>query len=116
MTAEQREQIRAVVLKTPKSPWEYWPFLLPVILLVVGTMIIVGLMAFYERKIPDLEVLFKNGKTIVPVWDSQLIREAVMTAIMSVTVTFWLFIYLARTAFRYGSLLKMAAKDLGMDS
>jgi len=98
MTSEQRNQIQAAVLKTPKTAWEYWPFLLPVILVVVGFVVVVALVFYFERKIPDLEVLFKHGKRTETVWDSQLLREAVMVTAMSITTTFLLFVYLARLA------------------
>ena len=115
MTAEQRTQIQAVVGKTPKTAWTYWPFLFPVLLVVVGVIVQIALVVYFERKIPDLEVLFKHGKRVETVWDSQLVREAVMVTSLSITVSFIFFIYLARLAFRYATLLKTAAKDLGID-
>ena len=115
MTSEQRTQIQAIVRNTPKSAWEYWPFLLPVIVFVVGVLVVTALVVYFERKLPDLEVLFKSGKRVEPVWDSQLVREAVMVTAMSITITFLTFIYLARLAFRYATLLKTAAKDLGIN-
>ncbi len=115
MNAEQRNQIQAIVRKTPKTVWTYWPFLFPVLVVVVGVIVQIAIVVYFERKVPDLEVLFKHGKRVEPVWDSQLVREAVMVTSLSITVTFLLFIYLARLAFRYATLLKTAAKDLGID-
>jgi hypothetical protein len=115
MTTDERERIRAAVSKTPKTVWEFWPFFVLIIFLVVGILVVGSLIFYFERRAPDLEMLFKNGKSIVRVWDSQMIREAVIVTAMSFVVTFMLFIYLARIAFKYATLLKMAAKELGID-
>jgi hypothetical protein len=64
---------------------------------------------------PELEVLFRRGTRIEPVWDSQLVQKAVLVTSLSITVTFMLFIFLARLAFRYATLLKTVAKDAGID-
>jgi hypothetical protein len=115
MTAEQRTQIQAAVRKTPKTIWAYWPFLLPVLVLLVGVVAQIVLVVYFKSKAPDLEVLFKRGTRIEPVWDSQLVQEAVLVTSLSVTATVMLFIFLARLAFRYATLLKAAAKDVGID-
>ena len=115
MSPDQRAQIQTVIRKTPKTIWAYWPFLLPIVIVVIGVAINVMLVVYFERKIPDLEVLFKDGNRIQPVWDSQLVCEAVMTTSMSITVTFLMFVYLARLSFRYATLLKATAKDIGLD-
>ncbi len=115
MTSEQRALIQAAIRKTPRTSWAYWPFLLPVLILVVGVAANIVLIAYFKSKVPDLEVLFKHGTKIEPVWDSQLVREVVLVTSMSITVTFLLFIFLARLAFRYATLLKAVAKEAGLD-
>ncbi len=115
MTAEQRTQIQAAIRETPKSVWAYWPFLLPVLIVVVGVAVQIVLVAYFKSKIPDLEVLFKRGTRIEPVLDSQLIKEVVLVTSLSITVSFMMFTFLARQAFRYAILLKAVAKDVGID-
>lgn len=115
MTTEQRAQIQTAIRKTPKTVWAYWPFLIPVLAVVVGVAVQIMLIAYFKSKIPGLEVLFKRGTRIEPVWDSQLIREAVLATALSITGAFMLFIFLARLAFRYATLLKAVAKDAGID-
>ena len=115
MTAEQRTQIQAAIRKTPKSYWVYWPFLFPVLVVVVGVAVQIGLIAYFKSRTPEMEVLFKHGTRVERVWDSQLIQEVVLVTALSITVTFMLFIFLARLAFKYVTLLKAVAKDLGID-
>ena len=114
MTGEETNQIRDVIHKSPRTIWGYWPFVFPILFLIVGVAIVVALVMYFERKAPDLQVLFKLGTKVEPVWDGQLIREAVMATALSVIMTFGLLAYLARTAFRQVSLLRAAAKDLGI--
>jgi hypothetical protein len=114
MTAEQRTQIQVAIRKAPKTVWAYWPFLLPVLVVVVGVAVQIVLVAYFKNKVPELEVLFKRGTKIEPVWDSQLVQEAVLVTSLSITVTFLMFIFLARLAFRYITLLKAVAKDAGI--
>lgn len=116
MTSEQRAQIQAAIRKTPRTVWAYWPFLFPVLIVVIGVAIQIVLVAYFKSKVPDLEVLLKHGTRIETMWDSQLFRKMVLVTSMSITVTFLLFIYLARLAFRYATLLKAVAKDAGLDA
>ncbi len=115
MTGEETNQIRDLIRKSPRTIWGYWPFVFPILILIVGVVIIVALVVYFERKAPDLQVLFKLGTREEPVWDSQLIREAVMTTVMSIIVTFGLLAFLAWTAFRLTRLLRAAAKELGIE-
>ncbi len=115
MTGEETNQIRDLIRKSPRTTWGYWPFVFPILFLVVGVAIIVALVVYFERKAPDLQVLFKLGTKVEPVGDSQLIREAVMVTAMSIVVTFGLLAFLARTAFRQINLLRAAARDLGIE-
>ena len=115
MTAEQRTQIQAAIRNTPKTLWAYWPFLFPVLIVVVGVAVQIVLVVYFQSKMPEMEVLFRRGTTVEPVWNSQLVREAVLITSLSITVTFVLFILLARLAFRYATLLKTVAKDVGID-
>lgn len=115
MNAEERQQIQSAIRKGPKTVWAYWPFLFPVIVVVIGVLVQVALLIYFSMKIPDLEILFKHGKLVQPVWDSELIKQAVLTSSASITVTILLFTVLARQAFKYLSLLRTAAKDLGIN-
>lgn len=115
MTGEETNQIRNAIRKSPRTIWGYWPFIVPVLIVIVGIAVIVALVAYWETRMPDLEVLFKRGAKVVPVWDSQLVREAVMTTAMSITGTFVLLAFLARIAFKQIGLLRAAAKDLGIE-
>lgn len=115
MTAEQTNQIRDVLRKSPRTIWGYWPFVFPMLVLIVCTGIIVALVMYFERKAPDLQVLFKSGTKVEPVWDSQLIRETVMITVLSITATFGLLAFLAWTVFKQVNLLRAAAKDLGIE-
>ena len=115
MTAEQRTQIQVAIRNTPKTLWAYWPFLFPVLIVVAGVAVQIVLVVYFQSKMPEMEVLFRRGTTVEPVWNSQLVREAVLITSLSITVTFVLFILLARLAFRYATLLKTVAKDVGID-
>jgi hypothetical protein len=114
MNAEETRQIKTAIRRCPKSVWGYWPFLVPVIAVVAGFAVQITLLAYFKYKLPDLEILLKDGSHVGPVWDSELTREAVLTTSGSITITILLFTYLARQSFKYLGLLKTAAKDLGI--
>jgi hypothetical protein len=115
MTGEETTQIRTILRKAPRTVWGYWPFVFPVLFAVVGAAIVVGLVIYWETKMPDLEVLFRRGTKVAPIADSQSVREAVMLTAMSITITFVLLAFLARLAFRQVRLLRAAARDLGIE-
>ncbi len=115
MTSEETNQIRNLLRKAPRTVWAYLPFVFPVLIVVVGIAVNVGLVVYFEKNAPDMRVLFKLGSKVEPIWDSQLIREAVTITSASITITFVLLAFLARTAFRQVGLLRAAAKDLGID-
>ena len=116
MNAEEQKQIQTLIRTSPKTVWGYWPFLLPVLVVLAGAAVQVALLAYFKHKTPDLEVLFKSGNTVQPVYNSQLVKEAVLTAASSITVTWMMFIYLARQSFKSLKLLRTAAKDLHIDT
>lgn len=115
MTCEQTVQIRNLIRKSPRTVWAYLPFVFPVLVVIVGVGANIALMLYFEKKSPDLQVLFKVGSKVEPVWDSQMIREVVLTTSLSITVTFILLAFLARVAFKQVGLLRAAAKDLGIE-
>ena len=112
MTGEETVLIRSLIRKSPRSIWGYLPFVFPVVMVIVGVAVNIALMIYFEKKAPDLEVLFKLGSKVEPIWDSQLIRKVVLITSLSITVTFVLLAFLARIAFRQVGLLRAAAKDL----
>ncbi len=115
MTGEETTQIRGLIRKAPRTVWGYLPFVFPVLMVIVGIAVIAGLVLYFETKAPDLQVLFKLGTKVEPVWDSQLIREVVIVTALSITVTFVLLAFLARMTFRQVGLLRAAAKDLRIE-
>jgi hypothetical protein len=115
MTGEELTRIRSLVRRTPPRLWAYLPFVFPVLIVLVGIAVNVGIVIYFEKKAPDLQVLFKLGSKVQPVWDSQLIRSVVEITALSITITFVLLAFLARIAFRQACLLRAAAKDLGIE-
>jgi hypothetical protein len=114
MTGEQTVQIRTLIRKSPRTVWGYLPFVFPVLIVIVGVAVNIALVFYFEKKAPDMQVLFKLGSKVEPVWDSQMIRKAVLITSLSISVTFALLALLARIAFRQVGLLRAAAKDLGI--
>lgn len=115
MTGEQTVQIRNLVRKSPRTIWGYLPFVFPVVIVIVGVAVNIALVFYFEKEAPDLQVLFKFGSKVEPVWDSQMIRKLVLMTSLSITVTFVLLALLARIAFKQVGLLRAAAKDLGIE-
>jgi hypothetical protein len=115
MTGEEVNRIRKLVRTTPPTIWGYLPFVFPTVIVVVGIAVNIGLVIHFERKAPDLQVLFRLGKKVEPVWDSQLVREVVMITALSITSTFGLLAALARINYRQVGLLRAAARDLGIE-
>jgi hypothetical protein len=114
MTREETNQIRNLIRESPRTIWGYWPFIFPVLIVIVGIAVNVALVVYWERKMPDLEVLFKRGTRVEPVWDSQFVRKAVLMTSLSITITFVLLAFLARIAFRQVGLLRAAGRVVGI--
>ena len=114
MTGEETIQIRNLIRKSPRTIWGYWPFVFPVLIVVVGVLAQIVIFAYLRHKMPDFEVLLKRGAKVEPMWDSAWIQKAVAMITLSITVTFILLAFLARLAFRQVTLLKAAASDLGI--
>lgn len=115
MTSEEINQIRNMLRTSPRSIWGYWLFIFPVLFTIGTAIVVTGLFIYWEKKMPDLEVLFRQGTRVAPIAGSQLVREAVMSVALLVAVTFVLLVYLARIAFRQVQLLRAAARELGID-
>ena len=79
MTGEETNQFRDMLRKSPRTFWEYWPSILPVLIAIACAVAVVGFVIYWETKMPDLEVLFRRGEDVAPIADSQLVREAVMS-------------------------------------
>jgi hypothetical protein len=116
MNAEEKLQIQTAIRRCPKTVWGYWPFLLPVICVVIGIAIQFLLLAYFKYKNPDLEILLKDGPRIGPMWDSELTKEIILTTSFSITITFALGAYLAKLSFKYLGLLKATVRDLGINA
>jgi hypothetical protein len=70
MTGEQTVRIRNLIRKSPRTIWAYLPFVFPILIVIVGVAVNVALVIYFEKKAPDLQVLFKLGSKVEPVWDS----------------------------------------------
>ena len=104
-----------MIRKSPRRIWGYWPFVLPVIFVIIGIVVQVALLGYFKQKVPGLEVCVRRGTNVEAMWDSQLVQECVLVVSLSITVTFALLAVLAGTAFKQVGLLRSAAKELGID-
>jgi len=116
MTSEQRNQIRALTRQPVGSIWGYWPFVLPVLLVIIGIVVQVVLLRYFESRYGSFDILIRQGKKIEVLWEAQLVKEAVLTISLSITLTFALLAFLARRSYRQATLLRAAAGDLGIES
>ncbi len=115
MTGQERNQIQETIRKSPRTIWGYWPFVFPILLVILGAAIQIALLRYFMKQVPGLEICIRHGARVETLWDSQLVKEAVLTVSFSITLTFALLAFLAHQAFKQVSLLRAAAKDLGMD-
>jgi len=115
MTGEQTVQLRDLIRKSPPKIWGYLPFIFPVLMVILGVAANIALVIYFQKKAPDLQVLFKHGSNIEPVWDSEMIQKVVLITVLAITTTFVLLAFLARIVFRQVGLLRAAAKDLGIE-
>jgi hypothetical protein len=115
MTGIERNQIQDTIRRSPDSIWGYWPFLLPVICVLVGIGVQIALLTYFKTQSPSFEVCIRSGKRVEVMWDSQLVQEAVLVVSLSITTTFALLAFLARQLFKQVSLLKAAARELSID-
>jgi hypothetical protein len=115
MTAQEQKQIQEAIRTSPRTIWGYWPFVLPVIVVIIGVAVQIALLSYFKKQASGLEVCVRLGTKIEVLWDSQLVKEATLTVSLSITATFGLLAFLARQAFKQMGLLRTAAKDLGID-
>lgn len=115
MTSEERNQIRLMTNRPLGSIWSYWPFVLPVILVVLGVAIHVAVLWYLKHRYGDIDILIRHGKDVRLLWDSQLVQQAVLTTTFSIIFTFAFLAFLAYRLHKQTALLKAAAKDLGIE-
>jgi hypothetical protein len=116
MTSEERDQIRAMTSRPPGSLWGYWPFIFPVLLVVIGIAVQIALLRYLESRFGSFDILIKHGTKTELLWDSQLVKEAVLTVSLSITVTFGLLAFLAYRSHKQAVLLKAAAQEIGVEN
>ena len=116
MTSKQREQIRMMTRRPLGSVWGYWPFVFPVLLVVIGIAVQVALLSYFNSRLGEIDILIRHGKDVRLLWESQLVKEAVLTVSLSITLTFALLAFLARRSHQQATLLRAAASDLGIEA
>ncbi len=116
MTSEERNQIRGMTNRPPSSIWGYWPFVFPVLLVVVGVAVQIALLRYLGSRYGSFDILIRHGTRTELLWDSQLVKEAVLTVSLSITVTFGLLAFLAHRTHKQAILLKAAAQELGIEN
>jgi hypothetical protein len=115
MTELLKNQLREIVSKRPRSIWSYWGFVLPVILVIIGIGAQVALLAYFKHQHPELEICLRQGTKIQLMWDSDLVKKAVLTVSRSIALTFALLAFLARISFKQMQVLILVAKELGIE-
>jgi hypothetical protein len=116
MTSEERNQIRGMTSRPLGSIWGYWPFVFPALLVVVGVAVQIALLRYLESRYGSFDILIKHGTRTEVLWDSQLVKEAVLTVSLSITATFGLLVFLACRSHKQSVLLRAAAQELGIES
>jgi hypothetical protein len=112
MTSEQRDQIRDMTRRPVGSVWGYWPFVFPVVLVIIGIGVQVVLLWYFESRYGVFDILIRKGTKMDMLWDSQLVKQAVLTVALCITVTFALLATLAHRSHKQAVLLKAAAREL----
>lgn len=115
MTSQERSEIQKLTSKPVGSIWGYWPFLLPMLLVIIAVAVHALLFTYLNKHYGEIDILIKHGKNIQLLWDSDLVRQAVLAVSGSFICTFALLMYLARLSHKQAVLLK-AAKELGIES
>jgi hypothetical protein len=115
MTNEDRNQIRTVASRPLGSVWGYWPFVSPVVFVVIGIAVQTALLAYFKTHLSGFEVCIRHNGKVDVLWDNELVQEAVLVVSGSITITFVLLAFLARESYKQTVLLKAAAKDLGIE-
>ncbi len=81
---------------------------------MLGVVIQVFLLWYFNSGVSDLELCLREGDKIQPIWDSQMIKHAILTASFILSANFVLVAVLAKIAHQHRVLLGAAAKDLGI--
>jgi hypothetical protein len=102
--------------RPPGSICGYWPFVIPVLLVVIGVAIQIALLRYLESRYGSFDILIRHGAKTELLWDSQLVKEAVLTVSLCITVTFGLLAVLAYRSHKQAVLLKAAARELGLEN
>ena len=116
MTNEDQEKIRKLIRTTPKSLWGYLAFVAPVIVVIIGIAIQFILLAYFKNHFGDFEVCIRRGEQVERLWNNDLVKEVVLIVSLSTTATFGLLAWLASISFRQITLLRKAAKELGIEA
>jgi hypothetical protein len=116
MTSEERNQIRDLAKRPLGSIWGYWLFVFPVVLVVIGIGVQMALLRYFESRSGSLDILIRQGTNVELLWDGQLVKEAVLTVTLSITLTFALLAFLARRSYKQSALLKAAASELSIEN
>jgi hypothetical protein len=116
MNSEERNQLREISRRPLGSVWSYWPFVLPVLLVIVGVGVQIALLSYFRHHFGDFDIVVRKGNKTESLWDNQLVKEAVLTVSLSITVNFALVALLAWRAYKQAALLRAVARELGIDS
>jgi len=115
MTSEERKLIQEIASKPVGSLWGYWPFVLPVTVVVIGVAVQIALLSYFNARLGHIDILIRSGTKVELLWESQLVKEAVLTVSFSITGTFALLAFLAYRSHKQAILLKAAVRELGIE-
>ena len=110
MAPDDARQLDRILHRSPRSMWGYLGFVLPLLLIVVG----LGLNALLLQTLSGdgaLELLVRRDGRTTPLWDSELVRRAALTATLMVALTGALLAWLARDCLRQKHLLQRLVAD-----
>ncbi len=110
LTSEEKSQINDAIIKSPKSIWGYWVFILPVILVVIGVITHAILYYYFSSKV-EIEVLVRSGNKIETLWDSDFVRRIVLTTSGCIILSFVWITISASHALRQNRLLKKVVEE-----
>ena len=105
-TEDEKRRLTQLVQKTPSSRWSYWPFVFPLLVVVVVVGAVIHASLFVWLRSNDIEMWLHDGNHAEPVWESKLVRQLILSLSLCVIGAFGGLALLGELAYRQAQALR----------
>lgn len=113
MNEKEKNEVQDIIKKSPRRIWGYWMFIFPIILILIGILIHIFLLKYFESKNgQSIEIMLKSGKKISTWLENRDVKKVILTISLAIIISFGMLAQLAYTSFKQKKLIKRMAKEL----